>query len=66
MSLNFLRRIFIMNTGFVQLSRRWIVAFLLAAMVAVTAAYGPILFHETVGMSVGTPIYACQQNGGGC
>ena len=55
-----------MNTGFVQLSRRWIVAFLLAAMVAVTAAYGPILFHETVGMSVGTPIYACQQNGGGC
>lgn len=55
-----------MNPGFIQVSRRWIVAFLFAAMLAVTAAYGPILLHEVAGVSVGTPVYACNSPGGGC
>jgi hypothetical protein len=55
-----------MNTGFVQVSRRWIVTFLLAAMIAVTAAYGPVLLYEVAGVSVSMPAYACNSPGGGC
>jgi len=55
-----------MNTGFVQLSRRWIVTFLVAALISVTSTYGPVLLHEMAGIAVGAPVYACQQNGGGC
>ena len=55
-----------MTTGIVQTSRRWIVALLVAAMVAVTAAYGPVLLEEVASLSVSTPVYACNQHGGGC
>ncbi len=55
-----------MTTGIVQTSRRWIVALVVAVMVAVTAAYGPVLLDEVAGISVSTPAYACNQPGGGC
>lgn len=56
-----------MITGLLQTSRRWIVAFIVAGMVAVIAAYGPVLLNEVAGMSVSTPAYACQPAGGaGC
>jgi|GEM_PF-2053075 len=56
-----------MTTGIVQTSRRWIVALIVTAMVAVTLAYGPVLLDEVAGISVSTPAYACQPAGGaGC
>jgi hypothetical protein len=58
------RRIFIMITTFVA-TRRWLVALLVAVMVA-TAAYGPVLLDEVAGLSVSTPVYACQGPPGGC
>ena len=53
-----------MLTTFVA-TRRWLVALIVAAMVA-TAAYGPVLLDEVAGLSVSTPAYACNQPGGGC
>ena len=55
-----------MTTGIVQTSRRWLVALSIAVMVAVTAAYGPVLLQEVAGIAVSTPAYACYQPGGGC
>ena len=56
-----------MTTGMFQTSRRWLVALLVAALVVVTAAYGPVLFDEVAGVSVSAPVYACQPAGGaGC
>ena len=59
-------RIFIMTTGFVQTSRRWLVALVVAALVVVTLAYGPVLLEQVAGVSVSTPVYACIPTGGGC
>lgn len=55
-----------MTTGMFQTSRRWFVAVLVAAMVVITAAYGPVLLNEVAGVSVSTPVYACNGAGGGC
>ncbi len=54
-----------MNTTFVS-TRRWLAALIVAAVVAVTAAYGPVLLSEGAGMDAGTPVYACNAAGGGC
>ena len=53
-----------MTTG-MQTTRRWIVALVIAAMVAVTAAYGPVAL-EVAGVEAGTPAFACGHNGTGC
>jgi len=55
-----------MTTGFVQTSRRWLVALVMAALVIVTLAYGPVLLEQVAGVSVSTPVYACQAPAGGC
>jgi hypothetical protein len=53
-----------MITTFVA-TRRWLVALIVAVIVA-TAAYGPVLLDEVAGLSVSTPVYACQGPPGGC
>ncbi|MEZ4614300.1 MAG: hypothetical protein R2867_02120 [Caldilineaceae bacterium] len=53
-----------MNTGLSN-TRRWIVALVVAMLIAVTAAYAPIAL-ELAGVKAGTPVYACNQPGGGC
>lgn len=47
--------------------RRWFVAVIVAALLAVTALYGPVAL-ELAGVAAGTPVYACQglNSGGGC
>lgn len=55
-----------MTTGFVQTSRRWLVVLIMAALVIVTLAYGPVLLEQVAGVSVSTPVYACIPTGGGC
>ena len=55
---------FIMTAG-LQTTRRWIVALIIAALIAVTAAYGPVAL-EMAGVEAGTPVYACQSPSGGC
>ncbi len=52
-----------MITG-LHITRRWIIALFVAALVAVTAAYGPVAL-EMAGVEAGTPVYACQGPGGG-
>ena len=52
-----------MTTG-LHITRRWLIALLVAALVAVTAAYGPVAL-EMAGVEAGTPVYACQAGGGG-
>jgi hypothetical protein len=54
----------IMNAG-LQNTRRWIIAFVVATLVVVTAAYGPVAL-EMAGIEAGTPVYACQSPAGGC
>lgn len=53
-----------MITG-LQKSRRWIVALVIATIIAVTATYGPVAL-ELAGIEAGTPAYACNQPGAGC
>jgi len=55
-----------MTTGMLQTSRRWLVALAVAALVAVTTAYGLVVLEEVAGVSVSTPVYACNGAGGGC
>lgn len=52
-----------MTTG-LQNTRRWIVALVIATLVAVTAAYGPVAL-EMAGVEAGTSVYACEAGGGG-
>jgi hypothetical protein len=52
-------------TTALQNSRRWIVTLIIATLVAVTAAYGPVAL-EMAGVEAGTPVYACNSPGGGC
>lgn len=53
-----------MTTG-LQNTRRWIVALVIATLIAVTAAYGPVAL-EMAGVKAATPVYACQGPAGGC
>lgn len=55
-----------MSTGMIQTSRRWIVALVVAAIMVLTVAYGPVFLSEVAGMSAGTPAYACNPPGAGC
>lgn len=53
-----------MTTG-LQTVRRSLVALIVAALLAVTAAYGPVAL-EMAGVEAGTPVYACTGPSGGC
>ncbi len=55
-----------MITSVVQTSRRWIVALIVAAIMALTIAYGPVFLTEVAGVSASTPAYACNPPGAGC
>ncbi len=54
----------IMTTA-LQITRRWIVALVVAALIAVTAAYGPVAL-EMAGIEAATAAYACNPPGAGC
>lgn len=45
--------------------RRWFVAMIVAALLAVTALYGPVAL-ELAGVAASTPVYACTHSSGGC
>ena len=53
-----------MTTG-LHITRRLLIAVLVAAQLAVTTAYGPVAL-EMAGVAAGTPVYACNAPGGGC
>lgn len=55
-----------MTTNFFQTSRRWLMPLIVATLVAVMVAFGPVLLEQVAGVSVGTPVYACVPTGGGC
>ena len=53
-----------MTTG-LQFVRRSIVALIITALLALSAAYGPVMLDEVAGIEAGTPAFACQGSGGG-
>ena len=54
-----------MTTG-LQFVRRSIVALIITALIALSAAYGPVMLDEVAGVDAGTPAFACQAGAGGC
>ena len=49
-----------------SIARRGIVALLIAALVAVTVAFGPVALEQVAGIDAGTSVFACGNNSGGC
>lgn len=52
-----------------QSSRRWMLGFLVAVLVALSAVYTPIALQELAGVTATTAAYACtgpQSGGGDC
>ncbi len=54
-----------MNTRLNQ-SRRGLITLVVATLLALSAAYAPVLLDGVAGTSMATQAYACQPNGGGC
>lgn len=62
-----LRRNIDMNTGLLSISRRWLITFFVAACLAVITTYAPVVLDGKFGVTLITPIYACQPtSSGGC
>ena len=49
-----------------QSSRRRLLTLVVAAILALTAAYAPVMVDNLAGTALVTPAYACQSPGGGC
>lgn len=47
-------------------TRRWLLTLVIAAILAVTAAYSPMLIDQTAGTNLTNAVYACGPSGGGC
>ena len=55
-----------MNTGTIRNARRHMLSLVIAALVALSAAYAPVLLDEMAGTSIVTSANACgHQTGGG-
>jgi hypothetical protein len=55
-----------MNTDRFVRTRRWLLTLVVAAVLAVTASYAPVLLDGTAGTSLTTAAFACSHMGGGC
>lgn len=55
-----------MNAGTIRNARRQFVALVIAALVAVSAAYAPVLLDEMAGLSMSGTAVACSGSTGGC
>jgi len=55
-----------MNAGLLKSTRRWLLSLLVAAVLAASAGYAPVLLDELAGTSIVPATYACQSQGGGC
>lgn len=55
-----------MNTTRFTLARRWLLTLVVAAVLAVTAAYAPVLLDGATGTSLTPAAFACPHTGGGC
>ena len=49
-----------------SIARRFVVALIIAALVAMTVAFGPVALEQVAGVDAGTSVFACQGPGGGC
>lgn len=49
-----------------QRSHRWLLTLIVAAILAVAAAYAPVLVDNLTGTALVTSAYACQGQGGYC
>jgi hypothetical protein len=54
-----------MKTTF-QTTRRWLLTLAVAAVLALTAAYSPILLDGTAGTHLTSAAFACSHSAGGC
>ncbi|MEZ4863996.1 MAG: hypothetical protein R3C14_21940 [Caldilineaceae bacterium] len=55
-----------MKSTLLQSVRRWIFVLVVAAMVAASATYAPILLDELAGATITPAAFACTHTGGGC
>jgi hypothetical protein len=55
-----------MNAGILRSVRRHVIALTLAGLLALSAAYTPVLLDGLAGTSTVTPAMACQNSGSGC
>jgi hypothetical protein len=55
-----------MNTSLFARSRRWLLTLAVAAVLAVTASYAPVLLDGATGTSLTAAAFACSAPGGGC
>lgn len=49
-----------------QSSRRWLLTLVVAAILAITAAYAPVMVDNLAGTALVTSAYACQGPTGHC
>lgn len=47
-------------------SRRWLLTLAVAAILALTAAYSPVLLDGTAGTNLTSAAFACSNSTGGC
>jgi hypothetical protein len=55
-----------MNAGILPRSRRWLLTLVVAALLAVGAAYSPVLLDGLAGTDLNPTAAACQGPGSGC
>jgi hypothetical protein len=55
-----------MNANLLSSGRRWLLTLVVAAMLAVTAAYAPVVLDNLAGTTLITSAYASQGQGGCC
>jgi hypothetical protein len=56
-----------MNAGLYQSKvRRWLLTLVVAALLAVSASYAPVLLDELAAMALTPQAFACQPGGSGC
>ncbi len=56
----------IMNTGTIRNVRRHMLTLVIAALVALSAAYAPVFLDEMAGTSMTAAVSACAGTTGGC
>jgi hypothetical protein len=47
-------------------SRRWLITLVIAAVLAVTATYAPVVLDGAAGTATTPAVWACSHTGGGC
>lgn len=55
-----------MNTSLFDRSRRWLLTLVVAAVLAASASYAPVLLDGLAGANLTPGVQACSHPGGGC